>query len=113
MTNKKELNEEQLSKASGGAIYSSNCGIEYEDRKLGQYETENYIGREVVIISENQFIACGTLLASYEKSWGCGTRRYIKLQLRPNYDHETGNENEFCVDDHSTLEAHLVIKYDK
>lgn len=111
MTNKKDLGYEELEKVSGG-YYDSEIKIDYIDTPLGQYETETYIGREVLILGKNDsFVACGTLLASYEKSYACGTRRHIKISLNPNYKHYYGDDDEFCVDDHSNFKVYLVNQY--
>lgn len=112
MTSKKEINEEKLNKTSGG-FYGANgnsLNMEFMERALGQYETEYYIGKEVVVFdkSDYMFMACGTLIDSYEKSNGCGTRRHIKLALNPNYKCD---DDDFCIDEYSKYECHAIIRY--
>lgn len=110
MTNKKELNEKEIDKVNGGKRDGyEDITLPHEKNPIEKDEAAQYIGREVVILSTKYvFAACGTLIASYEKSSGCGSKWCVKLKLNTKYVPYYGDQDEFYVDKASNLRAYLM-----
>jgi len=88
MSDKKELNQEQLEKVSGGKDMAkylpSDHGIH-----IGMYAAEGHIGEDVYVVDDsNREIFCwGTLLDSYEEDvWG-GSQRRHKVYVKGTNDY--------------------------
>lgn len=83
MTEKKELNNEELNQVSGGAYGYEKYRKQYTI-KIDKKDIENYIGQNLYFdfssVDDYHWV-CGTLVDSYEKSHGCGTTRIAKIAV--------------------------------
>lgn len=94
MTDKNQLNNEELNKVSGGTLKCNSNSYENEyTHKIDKYDTVNYIGQDLLFKSvtteryNNQTIdkksfVFGTLVDSYEKEKSCGTTRTAKVYVK-------------------------------
>lgn len=94
MTNKNEIDYDELEQVTGGRLEKNEK--QYHDRytrRLDKYDTENYIGQNLYFLydydrgntngqscSTHTFIF-GTLIDSYEKPETCGTTRTAKVSV--------------------------------
>lgn len=94
MTEKNQLNNEDLNQVSGGGLREMKNGYANEyTRKLDKYETANYIGQDLLFKYKDikpmngqmvtfEAMVFGTLVDSYEKSnEDCGTTRTFIVKV--------------------------------
>lgn len=77
MTNKKELNEQELNEITGGHQENTSYIKGKVGAHIGQHDAPNYIGRRVYVIDDDDPIdyAAGTLVNSYMDTSGCSDER--------------------------------------
>lgn len=85
MTDKKELNNEELEKVAGGTHQEDISALPTPpERHLDQHEARNYIGQVVYVIDDDNHFkwARGFLLSSCDVSTACGSEIIHTIDVR-------------------------------
>lgn len=106
MTNKQELNNEELEKVSGGNFEYENYSRQYPNR-IKADDVINHTGKNVLITKPffsgktySMDWIVGTLRSVYEESSGCSTHKVAQVSVIDSYypEYKSGT-HEYKVDD--------------
>lgn len=99
MTNKQELNKEELEEVSGGeALNGCAYHLLHYTKKIDKYQTENYIGEKAFMKNPNEDWLVGTIKKSFEKTYKCGTRRVATVYVTDSNYYSVGLDMDVILD---------------